>query len=73
MGSLPEPAYISEIPKLKNYPNIRTLGYVATNYTEKALDSGKSEDLSRIHLELLYLHWSFSLALSNKIYRRNSG
>lgn len=39
IGSLPEPAYIDEIPKLKNYPNINTLGYVATNYTEKVLDS----------------------------------
>ncbi|KAK7180580.1 hypothetical protein DPSP01_006415 [Paraphaeosphaeria sporulosa] len=43
MGSLPEPAYIDEIPKLKNHPNIRTLGYVATNYTDKVLDSVLSE------------------------------
>lgn len=26
------------MPKLKNYPNIRTLGYVATNYTDKSID-----------------------------------
>jgi hypothetical protein len=42
-GSLPEPAYIEEIPKLRDYPNIRTLGYVATNYTDKALDSVLAE------------------------------
>lgn len=27
------------MPKLKNYSNIRTLGYVATNYTNKPIDS----------------------------------
>lgn len=27
------------MPKLKNYPNIRTVGYVATNYTNKPIDS----------------------------------
>lgn len=43
MGSLPEPAYLTEIPKLKKYPNIKTLGYVATNYTDKALDSVLAE------------------------------
>lgn len=43
MGSLPEPAYINEIPKLKHYPNIRSLGYVATNYTDKSLDSVLAE------------------------------
>jgi hypothetical protein len=43
LGSLPEPAYIEEIPKLKDYPNIRTLGYVATNYADKALDSVLAE------------------------------
>ncbi|KAF2181582.1 hypothetical protein K469DRAFT_692042 [Zopfia rhizophila CBS 207.26] len=36
---LPEQPYLDEIPKLKNYPNIRTLGYVATNYTNKGIDS----------------------------------
>lgn len=43
MGSLPEAPYLSEIPKLRTYPNIRTLGYVATNYTDKALDSVLAE------------------------------
>lgn len=37
-GSLPDQHYQSEIPNLKKYPNIRTLGYVATNWTEKAID-----------------------------------
>ncbi|KAG9228759.1 Spherulation-specific family 4 [Amylocarpus encephaloides] len=32
-----EPPYLLEIPKLALYPNIRTLGYVATNYTSKPL------------------------------------
>ncbi|KAF2710541.1 hypothetical protein K504DRAFT_405813 [Pleomassaria siparia CBS 279.74] len=39
MGSLPEAPYLTEMPKLKNYANIRTLGYVATNYTNKPIDS----------------------------------
>lgn len=43
MGSLPEPAYVAEIPKLKAYPNIQTLGYVATDYTEEPLDSVLSD------------------------------
>jgi hypothetical protein len=30
--------YLNEIPKLDAYPNIRTLGYVATNYTNKIID-----------------------------------
>ncbi|KAF2749264.1 hypothetical protein M011DRAFT_302712 [Sporormia fimetaria CBS 119925] len=30
--------YLDEIPKLKQYPNIRTLGYVATNYTDRAVE-----------------------------------
>jgi hypothetical protein len=37
-NSKPEAPYIVEIPKLKNYTNIRTLGYVATNYTSKSID-----------------------------------
>jgi hypothetical protein len=37
-NSLSEPPYITEIPKLKNYSVIRTLGYVATNYTNKVID-----------------------------------
>lgn len=43
MGSLPETPYINEIPRLKDYPNIKTLGYVATNYTDKVLDSVLAE------------------------------
>lgn len=39
MSSLPEQVYITEIPNLKRYPNVKTLGYVATNYTDKSLDS----------------------------------
>ena len=37
IGSLPDSYYLNEIPKLKTYENIHTLGYVATNYTSKAL------------------------------------
>jgi hypothetical protein len=37
-GSLPDQYYQSEIPNLKKYRNIRTLGYVATNWTNKAID-----------------------------------
>jgi hypothetical protein len=43
MGSLPETPYINEIPRLKDYPNIKTLGYVATNYTDKVLDGVLAE------------------------------
>jgi hypothetical protein len=38
LNSKPEAPYIVEIPKLKSYSNIRTLGYVATNYTNKSID-----------------------------------
>jgi hypothetical protein len=31
------------MPKLKDWPNIRTLGYVATNYTNKPLDTVLAE------------------------------
>lgn len=37
MGSLPDQVYLDEIPKLRDYPNIRTLGYVATHYADKAI------------------------------------
>lgn len=37
-GSLPETVYQLEIPKLRTFPNIRTLGYVATNYTNRPID-----------------------------------
>ncbi|KAF2281020.1 uncharacterized protein EI97DRAFT_454241 [Westerdykella ornata] len=38
-----EPAYLAEIPKLTSYPNIRTLGYVATNYTNKPIEDVMGE------------------------------
>jgi hypothetical protein len=38
MGAPPEQAYLDEMPKLRNYPNIRSLGYVATNYTNRAIE-----------------------------------
>ena len=38
LNSKPEAPYITEIPKLKTYTNVRTLGYVATNYTHKGID-----------------------------------
>lgn len=43
MSSLPEAPYISEIPRLSDYPNIKTLGYVATNYTDKPLENVVAE------------------------------
>lgn len=39
MGSLPDQAYLDEIPKLRSHPNIRSLGYVATHYTEKDIET----------------------------------
>lgn len=39
VGSLPDSVYLNEVPKLSQYSNIRTLGYVATHYTTKPLDS----------------------------------
>ncbi|ORX93857.1 Spherulation-specific family 4 [Clohesyomyces aquaticus] len=43
VGSLPDQVYLDEIPKLKTYENIRTLGYVATNYTTKSLNDVLAE------------------------------
>lgn len=43
MGSLPDQVYLDEIPKLRNYPNIRTLGYVATHYAEKDIEAVLAE------------------------------
>jgi hypothetical protein len=43
MGSLPDQVYLDEIPKLRAYPNIRTLGYVATNYAEKDIEDVLAE------------------------------
>lgn len=43
MGSLPDQVYLDEVPKLRNYPNIRTLGYVATHYAQKDLEEVLAE------------------------------
>jgi len=43
LNSLPEQAYIDEIPKLAAYPNIRKLGYVSTNYTDRLLETVLAE------------------------------
>lgn len=43
MGSLPDQVYLDEIPKLRAYPNIRTLGYVATHYAEKDIEDVLAE------------------------------
>jgi hypothetical protein len=43
MGSLPDQVYLDEIPKLREYPNIRTLGYVATHYADKPLQDVLAE------------------------------
>ncbi|KAF2831710.1 hypothetical protein CC86DRAFT_431635 [Ophiobolus disseminans] len=43
VGSLPDQVYLDEIPKLRAYPNIRTLGYVATNYAEKDIEDVLAE------------------------------
>ncbi|KAF2847607.1 hypothetical protein T440DRAFT_538369 [Plenodomus tracheiphilus IPT5] len=43
MGSLPDQVYLDEIPKLRAYPNIRTLGYVATHYAEKDIETVLAE------------------------------
>jgi hypothetical protein len=43
MTSLPDSVYLDEIPKLAQYPNIRTLGYVATHYTQKPIESVLAE------------------------------
>ena len=37
MDSLPPQVYIDEVPKIAQYANIRKLGYVATNYTNKPI------------------------------------
>ncbi|KAF1996313.1 hypothetical protein P154DRAFT_556379 [Amniculicola lignicola CBS 123094] len=43
MGSLPDQAYLDEIPKLGTYGNIRRLGYVATTYATKEIDKVLAE------------------------------
>jgi hypothetical protein len=49
-SSLPAQVYVNEIPKLKTFDNIRTLGYVATNYTSK--------ELSHVLAEIdVYANW----------------
>ncbi|KAL6703067.1 hypothetical protein ACN47E_010274 [Coniothyrium glycines] len=42
-GSLPDQAYLDEVPKLRDYPNIRTLGYVATHYADKDIEDVLAE------------------------------
>ena len=37
-NGIPEKPYTVEVPKLKTYHNVRTLGYVATNYTNKPVE-----------------------------------
>ncbi|KAH8650859.1 Spherulation-specific family 4 [Tricladium varicosporioides] len=54
VNGTPEAPYLAEIPKLKLYPNIRTLGYVATNYTNKPIDRVIEEVKT-------YANWSSSL------------
>ncbi|KAF2262501.1 hypothetical protein CC78DRAFT_315120 [Lojkania enalia] len=39
VNAVPEEPYMVEMPKLKDFPNIRTLGYVATNYTNKPIEN----------------------------------
>jgi hypothetical protein len=43
LGSLPDQVYLDEVPKLRLHPNIRTLGYVATHYTDKPIESVLTE------------------------------
>jgi hypothetical protein len=43
MGSLPDQVYLDEVPKLRTYRNIRTLGYVATHYAKKPIESVLAE------------------------------
>ena len=43
MGSLPDQYYLDEVPKLRSYSNIRTLGYVATDYAEKDIEAVLAE------------------------------
>jgi hypothetical protein len=38
IDGMPEQVYLDEMPKLRNYPNIRSLGYVATNYTNRPIE-----------------------------------
>ena len=38
VNGIPQSPYLTELPRLKDYPNIRTLGYVATNYTNKPIE-----------------------------------
>jgi hypothetical protein len=42
-GSTPDPNYTREITRLNEYPNVRTIGYVAVNYGRKPLDAAYSE------------------------------
>ncbi|KAF2877806.1 Spherulation-specific family 4 [Massariosphaeria phaeospora] len=51
VNSTPEAPYLIEMPRLREWPNIRTLGYVATNYTNKPID----DLINEIHT---YANWS---------------
>lgn len=51
LNSSPETPYQIEVPKLSQYSNIKTLGYVATNYTNKPLETLMQE----IHT---YANWT---------------
>jgi hypothetical protein len=38
VAGVPTEPYLAEVPKLKNYTNVHTLGYVATNYSNRPID-----------------------------------
>jgi Spherulation-specific family 4 len=40
---MPDPNYTREITRLNEFPNVRTIGYVAVNYGRKSLDGAYSE------------------------------
>ncbi|KAL0260114.1 hypothetical protein SLS55_005859 [Diplodia seriata] len=42
-GALPDTSYQREILKLRTFKNVRLVGYVAVNYTNKALATVKAE------------------------------
>jgi hypothetical protein len=42
-ASLPDEAFLAEVPKLNAYDNVNTIGYVKTGYTGNALDSVLAE------------------------------
>jgi hypothetical protein len=50
-GELPDSAYLTEVPKLNTYDNVRTIGYVKTGYATNDLNLV----LSQIHT---YATWA---------------